>query len=305
MVDEEVDSPSRPPRRRHQDPGEDVSRASSVRDRSALEQQRKERERQRAREREQRERERKERERERAQRQRERERAPGPASESESRALRESREWARDREKEEQRRRGGQPTRDWQRDFSRNEWDGEPRRGSAVAARGDHDGDRTTPLRTATPRRGTGKPTDSSEIERALFTGGMKEERKHPVLVESSPAAVAYMEQENATLQRRKEASDRRLHSMAPRQASPGQPEARTTIENQLEREQLILESQLQRMEMERDSLLVRNPNDNGSEPRYAQLNHRIGKVTEDLRRVDKELQTVRRIEKRGAVSDY
>eukprot|EP00796_Vickermania_ingenoplastis_P008458 gene8458-5934_t len=191
-------------------------------------------------------------------------------------ALERSREWAKASA-------GVREVRDWQRDYSKEGWDGEPR--EKVEPR---------PLRTATPRRGTGKPTASPEMERALFDGGLKAQLRHPNVVQNSPAAERYMQAEDADLRQRKAASDQRLRDMAPKapERTPG-PAADTAIENQLRREQGALESQLLRMEMERDFLLGRRPEDTGSEPRYAQLNHRIGKVTEDLKRVDRELRTL------------
>lgn len=118
------------------------------------------------------------------------------------------------------------------------------------------------------------------------------------VLRESSPAAIRYMHQEDEDLQQRKEAAERLLHSMAPGtvEKTPGR-EVETAILYQLQREQLLLENQLNRMQMERDFLLQRNPKDNGSEPRYSQLNHRIGKVSADLNRVDREIQVVKGLE--------
>lgn len=158
------------------------------------------------------------------------------------------------------------------------------------------------PLRTVPMRRGAEKCTDSSEIEARLLPCEMKDRYENPKVVSNSPAAENYMKRENEDLRRKKEASERELRNMAPlnrSSMSPMQPE--TSIENQLKREQLVLEKHMQRMIMERDALLIRNPTDSGSEPKYAQLNHRIGTVSEDLKRVDRELETVRKIENREA----
>lgn len=139
-------------------------------------------------------------------------------------------------------------------------------------------------IRVATPRR--------SPYRADMF------EPSTSVLRESSPAAIRYMHKEDEELQQRKEASERLLHSMAPSvlEKTPGK-EVETAILHQLQREQLLLENQLNRMQMEQEFLLQRNPKDNGSEPRYSQLNHRIGKVSADLKRIDREIQVVKGLE--------
>lgn len=156
-------------------------------------------------------------------------------------------------------------------------------------------------LRTAAPVRGSGKQTDSSQVEDALFTRGIKASYGHPSsLRENSVEAERYLADEDAALHQRKEEEVGLLRQMAPptRQKSVP-PAANTNIEHQLQSEQFALERQLQKMELERDFLLRKNPKDSGSEPRYAQLNHRIGKTTNDLKRVDEELREVRRLEGR------
>lgn len=136
-----------------------------------------------------------------------------------------------------------------------------------------------------------------SPPRRCPYFPGMYE-RSTSVLRESSPAAIRFMQQEDEDLQRRKEAEERLLHLMAPSSLkdTPGR-ERETAVIHQLQREQLLLENQLNRMLMERDFLLQRNPKDTGSEPRYFQLHHRIGKVSGDLKRIDREIQIVKGLE--------
>lgn len=195
---------------------------------------------------------------------------------------------------------------DWQRVYTRDGWDGERRRdgvdnaGEEFIPVDQREKVQERPLRTPVPRRGTGKPTDSREIEQALFTGGLKSQFQHPDVVGNSEAARRYMEKEDAQLNQRKLESIRALAEMNIRPMDQRKVETPTAIEAQLQKEQLALESQLRRMEQERDFMLRKNPSDNGSEARYTQLNHRIGRVTEDLKRVDRELRTVRELERRG-----
>lgn len=144
----------------------------------------------------------------------------------------------------------------------------------------------------------TMRPLRVSPPHRCLYEDSGVYKRATSVLRESSPAAVRFMQLEDEDLQRRKEAGERLLHLMAPSSLkSASGREAETAVLYQLQREQLLLENQLSRMMMERDFLLQRNPKDTGSEPRYSQLHHRIRKVSEDLKRIDRELQVVQGLE--------
>lgn len=183
------------------------------------------------------------------------------------------------------------------------------------------------PLRTSTPRRGTGYGHDSRQMERKLYHRRISPNR--PPVVADLPEVEAYMRQEDAEL------IDRREQELEAIRGSPvrtlasyraGMPYAlitngaagatamgkgqsssspldaalqpkMTAVEEQLMAERTVLQMQLEKIQMEIEITTNRHK-ENGTERRYSQLNHRMARVLADMNRVDAELVTVQRLEK-------
>lgn len=192
------------------------------------------------------------------------------------------------------------------------------------------------PLRTAVPRRTTPRAYDSTQSEDAIFHGRLRGSPGRPPVRTDSPNALRYMDREDSQLRQRREEelaeiqNDPRAALTQQQQLQIGGPKGllrvaessaeeagcyangviivpgkngraekmkMTAVEEQLVAERTALHNQLEKLQMEVTIATARNK-EWGNERRYAQANARMSRVLEDLDRVEKELRTVRNIDR-------